>query len=200
GQPAELAARELLCGADRLVRGGEHHVLKQLHVLRVDGIGIDADLLDLEVAGDLDRHRAAAGRRLHHLVLELLLRLGHVDLHLLDLLEHLVDVRGLGHQRAPSGSGSGSGSERSSASKVSLIRSIAWSSETPESMRAAFTSSSSSRSRSSILTPTGRPATSWSASASRSALAGSAILRLLKDADCGYSSTSSSPSSAAGRA
>ena len=76
-----------------------------------------------------------------------------------------------------------------------MIRPIVSSS----SMRAACTSSSSSgRSRSSIRTLTGLPATSLSASARRSPFTGSSILRLLNEADCGYSSTSSSSASAAG--
>src|SRR5438128_2220262 len=90
GEPAKLAVGELLCGADRLVGGGQNHVLKELDVFGIDRVRIDPDLLDLEVPRDLDRHHASSGGGFHDLVLELLLRLRHVGLHLLDLLEHLV--------------------------------------------------------------------------------------------------------------
>src|SRR3954468_11354345 len=96
-QPAELRLLQLLGGAHGLVDGGEDHVLQQLRVVGIDGVGRDRDRLHDEVARDLDLHHPAARGGLDLLVLELLLRLEHVLLHLLDLLHHLLHVRGLGH-------------------------------------------------------------------------------------------------------
>src|ERR671936_313469 len=71
----------------------------------------DLDLRDLERPGRLDGHHPAAGRGFDGLVGELLLRLRHLLLHLLDLLQHLVHVHA--HGGYPS-------SSISRASKVSL--------------------------------------------------------------------------------
>ena len=97
-EPAEPGLLQLLGGAQRLVGGGEDHVLQELGVVGIDGLGSDRDRLDHEVAGDLDGDHAAAGRGLDLLVLELLLGGHHVRLHLLDLLEHLLHVGRLRHQ------------------------------------------------------------------------------------------------------
>src|SRR3954471_4341480 len=96
-EPAELRLLELLGGAHALVDRGEDHVLQQLGIVGVDRVGRDRDRLDHEVAGHLDLDHPAARGGLDLLVLELLLRLEHVLLHLLDLLHHLLHVRGLGH-------------------------------------------------------------------------------------------------------
>src|SRR5919107_507950 len=98
GQAAELALLQLLGGAHGLVDGGEHHVLEQVRIVGVDRLGRDRDRLDGEVPGDLDLDHPAARGGLDLLVLELLLRLHHLLLHLLDLPHHLLHVRGLGHQ------------------------------------------------------------------------------------------------------
>src|SRR5438477_3764216 len=126
GEPAHLRRGKLLRRAQRLVGGGEHHVLQQLGILGIDGVRVDGDRLHHEVAGHLDLHHPAAGRGLDLLVLELLLRGHHVLLHLLDLLEHLLHVR-LGHQAPPSFS-SGSG-RISSASNSATNRATISSSE-----------------------------------------------------------------------
>src|SRR5207248_7222418 len=78
-EPAEAACgpeprrRHLLRRPDRLVDRGHDHVLEHLDVLGIDGVGVDLDLADLEPAGDLDLHHAAAGAGLDDLGLELLL-------------------------------------------------------------------------------------------------------------------------------
>src|SRR4051812_29907871 len=153
-EPAELALLELLGGAQRLVHRGQHHVLQQFGVVRVDRVGGDRDRLDDEVAGDLDLDHPAAGGGLDLLVLELLLRLHHVLLHLLDLAHHLLHVRGLGHQASPSLLSSGSGTI-SSASNSDLRRSTRSSSEGGSGSAAA--SSSGPRSRSSNWMRSGVP-------------------------------------------
>src|SRR5262249_62038251 len=56
------------------------------------------DLAKLHVTGHRHLDGAAARARFNRLVGELLLRLGHLGLHLLGLLEDLVHVRLLGHQ------------------------------------------------------------------------------------------------------
>ena len=102
GDAAHLARGELLGGADRLVDRGEDHVLEQLGVLGVDRLGVDRDLEQAQVAAHLHLHHPAAGARLDGLVLELLLRLGHLGLHLLGLLHQRVEVettRALGEPR-----------------------------------------------------------------------------------------------------
>src|SRR5215218_2211633 len=109
GDAAELLRRQLLRRAQALVDSREHHVLKQLDVLRVDRLGVDRDRLDLQVPADLHGHHAAARRGFDDLVLQRLLRGNHVRLHLLDLLEHLLHVR-LRHQAPPSSSISSSAS------------------------------------------------------------------------------------------
>src|SRR5918994_3736336 len=117
-----LRCRQLLGRADRLVDRGLDHVLEHVDVLRVHSLGVDPQLLQLELAADLHRDHPAAGAGLDNLVLQLLLSLGHVGLHLLDLLHHLVQVR-LPHQLLSS---SGS-SKTSSAANSSRRRSISWS-------------------------------------------------------------------------
>src|SRR4051794_4477372 len=92
-QSAELRLLELLGGAQALVDGGEDHVLQQVGIVGVDRFRRDRDRLDHEVAGHLDLDHPAARGGLDLLVLELLLRLEHVLLHLLDLLHHLLHVR-----------------------------------------------------------------------------------------------------------
>ena len=98
GRRAHLRLRERLRRAERLVDGGEHHVLEQLGVVGVDRLRIDLDLADLARAGRLDGDDAAARRRLDRLVRELVLHAGHLLLHLLRLLQQLVHVEAaLGH-------------------------------------------------------------------------------------------------------
>src|SRR3954452_10455838 len=78
--------------AQRLVGRGQDEVLEHLDVLRIDGVGVDRQRLELEVAGHDDLDHAAAGRGLDLLLLErfLGLLLGGHDL--LGLLEHVLDV------------------------------------------------------------------------------------------------------------
>ncbi len=139
GEAAHLLLGQRLGRADRLVGRGEHEVLQQLDVLGIDRGGIDHDVLDLQIAGHLDLHHAAAGGRLDRLVLELLLGGHHVGLHLLDLLEHLLHVR-LGHQWASASSSWVS----SSASNASLKRAITSSSVSGGGSSAIASSSRSS--------------------------------------------------------
>ena len=107
--------------AHRLVDRGHDHVLEHLDVLGVDRVRVDRELLELEVAGHHDLDHAAAGGRLDALVLEPLLRLHHLLLHLLRLLEQGVEVR-LGHQDSSSAGSS-------SASNSRMKRSMSSSSE-----------------------------------------------------------------------
>src|SRR5215208_6729150 len=127
---AHLRGGHLLGRADRLVHGGLHHVLKKLDVLGVDRFRVDLQLQQLEVAAHLDGDHAAAGTGLDGGALQLLLRLGHLGLHLLDLLHHLVEVGLLGHDQVPSSSSTTSvapNSERSrSSSSSSLSRAGPW--------------------------------------------------------------------------
>jgi hypothetical protein len=90
--PPELAVGQFLRGPQRLVGGGQDHILEHLHIFRVHRGWVDLDALDLDGARHLHRHHAAARGRLDHLVGQVLLHLGHVGLHLLDLLHHLVVI------------------------------------------------------------------------------------------------------------
>ena len=90
--PADLRLDELGCGAECLVGGGHHHVGQQLRVVRVDCLRVDRDLDDLAAAVRLHGHHAAARGGLDDLLLRLFLRLHHLGLHLLGLLQHRVHV------------------------------------------------------------------------------------------------------------
>ena len=120
--PMRLAASSCAERNSLVDRRGDH-VLQHLGVLGVDRLRVDLDLAQLHVAGHghLDHPPTRAG--LDDLVLELLLRLGHLSLHLLGLLEDLIHVGPLGHQPASLSRASSSGTT-SVASKLSLIRSI----------------------------------------------------------------------------
>src|SRR3954470_10891307 len=176
GQPAELGLLQLLGGAQRLVDGGEDHVLEQVGVVGVDRLRRDHDRLDDEVDRDLDLDHAAARGSLDLLVLELLLGLEHVLLHLLDLLHHLLHVRRLRHQLSPSLWSSGSGT-------------ISWASNS-DTKRATISSSdgggggatagSSGRSRSSKRSRRRRPARPPSAASTIPRCSGSSAWRWLK--------------------
>src|SRR6266511_747908 len=133
GDATELGGGELLAGANRLVDGGENHVLKKLRVLRIDRLRIDGDLEQAQIAAHLDLDHPAAGTRLDDLVLELLLRLHHLGLHLLDLLHHRVQLEPSGpgcsgHLAASSSASRSSASSNSSASNSDLSFAISSSS------------------------------------------------------------------------
>src|SRR5829696_6887213 len=117
-----LAGGQLLGGADPLIHRRLDHVLQHLDVVGVHRTRVDRQLLQLQLAADLDGDHPAARARLHYLVLQLLLSPGHVGLHLLDLLHHLAHVR-LTHQ-------SFSSSKTSFASNSARSRSMScsWSS------------------------------------------------------------------------
>ena len=102
-----LGGRELLDLAQRLVDRRGHEVLQHLDVLGIDGVGVDRDRLQAQVAGRDDLHHPAAGGRLDALLLQRLLGLLLLGHHLLGLLEHLVQVRWLRHQAVSSGGASG---------------------------------------------------------------------------------------------
>jgi len=97
GCGVHLRGREFLRRADRFVHRGQDHVLQHVDVLGVNGLWIDLDLLQLEVAAHLHGDHSAADRRGDGLVLELVLGLGHLGLHLLGLLEDGSEVGLLGH-------------------------------------------------------------------------------------------------------
>ena len=73
---------EALDGVQRLVEGGDDEVLEHAQVVRVDGVGVDLERLDLVVAGDLDLDGAAAGSGLGGAVFDLFLGLRELLLHL----------------------------------------------------------------------------------------------------------------------
>src|SRR3954468_17565016 len=102
GVEARRVAHRLLAQvvglAQRLVDGGQHDVLQQLHVLGGDRVGVDGQRLEPSLPRGDDLDHAATRRGLDLLVLELLLRGGHLLLELLGLLEHLVEVGRHGHQ------------------------------------------------------------------------------------------------------
>src|SRR5688500_18152753 len=164
---AELALLQLLRRAERLVEGGKDEVLEELDVFGVDRVRIDRHLDDLELSRHHDLDRAAAGGRFDALVLQLLLRLRHLGLHLLDLLEHLVHVRRLRHRQVPSSS-----SKTSSALNSAFRRSSSSSSESA----ASGSSSPGGGAPRSNFTATERPVRPRSAVWSSSRLA-SAFLR-----------------------
>ena len=68
----ELALLELLGLADRLVDGGDDHVLEHLDVLGVDRVGVDRQRVEPQVAGHHDLDHPPAGARVDLLLLELL--------------------------------------------------------------------------------------------------------------------------------
>src|SRR5439155_16562213 len=152
-------------------------VLGGRRVAAPDRIGIDRDLFQLQVTGHLHLDHAAAGGGLDHLVFELVLRLHHVSLHLLDLLHHLVEI-GLRHSPPYSERSLELSSSRSSASNIALNCCIASSSLNTASPPELSSFSSK-------LTPIGRPVISRSASETRSRLGRSSTLRLLNAADAG---------------
>src|SRR5450759_1181952 len=54
GSAAELRGRQVMGGAQRLVGGRHDEVLQHLDVVGVDGLGLNAHLLDLQRPGDDD--------------------------------------------------------------------------------------------------------------------------------------------------
>src|SRR6185436_10876629 len=195
-EPAELGLLELLGGAHALVDRREDHVLQEVGIVGVDGLGGDHDRLHDEVARHLDLHHAAAGGRLDLLVLERLLGLEHVLLHLLDLAHHLLHVRRLGHQASPSFSSSGSGTISWASNSVTKRATISSS----EGGRTTASASPGSRSRSSKLTRSGRPARPRTASSTIARCSGSAAWRWLKRSSRAKATTSSFSRSSTGRA
>ena len=95
-EPAELGLLQLLGRAQRLVDGGEDHVLQHLDVVGVDRVGVDRDRLDDEVAGDLTVTMPPPAEASTSSCLSCSWAAIHVLLHLLDLLEHLLHVGGCG--------------------------------------------------------------------------------------------------------
>src|SRR4051794_37523899 len=117
-QQAHLRLLGALGGrADRLVGGGEDHVLEELDVVGIDRLGVDDDLLDLHRAADLHGHHAPARRGLDDLVAKLLLHLLLLALHLLHLAHELLLLTlGRGHGQSLSSS-AGISSASNSATK-----------------------------------------------------------------------------------
>src|SRR3954470_5324981 len=189
---AHLARRELLGRAQRLVDGGQDGVLEHLDVLRVDRARVDGDRLDREFPRRDDLHHAPAGRGLDALVLEGLLRLHHLLLHLLDLLEHLLHVRLGRHQGVPWGSGSDSG--RISASNSSTKRSISSSSDS------ARASASGASARISWASRSDAPVTALIARPITSRFVASSAFRRERPWDSAHASVSSPSPSEDGRA
>src|SRR5919198_2380676 len=100
GELAELLLHELARLPERLVAGGEHEILEHLDVVAVHDLGIDLDRHDLLLAVRLDRHHAAARRRLHSLLADLFLHRGHLRLQPLRLLHEVPETL---HWLSPSG-------------------------------------------------------------------------------------------------
>src|SRR5215217_86099 len=176
--------------AQRLVDRGHDHVLQHLDVLGVDGVGVDRERLELEVAAHRDLDHAAAGRSLDELVLELLLSGQHLFLHLLRLLQQRSEVGRLGHHDSSSAGSSSASNSRMKASTSSSSESSALA------CSAVWASSSASAyaSRSEL------PVTVRIAVAICWRHAGSSALRFENAADSAQLSVSSPPSSAYGRA
>ena len=92
--PPIFSACEVLGAAEAVADRGEHEVFEHLDVFGVDDLGRDPHRLQLARAGDDHLHHPATRRSLDRGLRERLLRRGHVGLHLLDLLHHLVDSAG----------------------------------------------------------------------------------------------------------
>ena len=92
GQRPEPRGGQLLRLLERLVEGGDHQILERLDVVRIDGVGVDRDRLDLLMAGHDDGDHAATDARLDGLGAELFLDLGEASLHLLHLLAQIARV------------------------------------------------------------------------------------------------------------
>src|SRR3954447_3538160 len=182
-EPAQLRLLQAARGTDRLVHGGEHHVREQLGVVRIDRLRIDLDRFDLAGAVRGDGDHAAARAGLHRLVLELALRLLHLLLHLLGLLQELVHVHA--HRQ----------SSRSRASRVSLTSSRIFSSPAGPSSSSGC---SARASPSANASPRWRPVTSYSASASSVAFFGSSASCRWNEALDRNSTVSVSPARSAG--
>src|SRR5690606_33218842 len=97
GHLGHLLRRQLPRLAQGLVDRRDHHILQHLDVVRIDGLGINADADDLLVAVGDCAHHAAASAGLHGLAPQLLLDPGHLLLHLLHLFHHLGHVHHLGY-------------------------------------------------------------------------------------------------------
>ena len=94
GDAAHLLGREVLSTAQAVADRGEHEVFEHLDVVGVDDLGRDPHRLHLARAGDDHLHHPPTRRPLDRGLRERFLRGGHVGLHLLDLLHHLVDSAG----------------------------------------------------------------------------------------------------------
>src|SRR3954466_12653440 len=88
-QAAHLLLHVLVCLLLRVDERGDDHVLQDLDVVLVDDLGIDLQRLHLLQAVDHDGDRAAAGGAFGARLRRLLL---HLVLHLGGLLHHLLDV------------------------------------------------------------------------------------------------------------
>jgi hypothetical protein len=78
--------------AQAVAHRGEDEVFEHLDVIGVDDFGCDVHRLHVTRAGDDDLDHAATGRALDGGLGERVLRRGHVGLHLLHLLHHLVEL------------------------------------------------------------------------------------------------------------
>src|SRR6185437_4485513 len=193
-QAAELAHHLLLLQVlgrgDRAVHRRDEQVLQHLRVVGVDGLRLDLDVDDLERAGRLHRHGAPPGAVLDERRLQLLLRLGHLLLHLAQLGHHLLRVD-LGHLR----------SSISRASNFSLSSvSSSFSSIGSGSCSAAGASGSAAAGATSSRTLTGLP-TAWPSTSSSSSRLG--VVSAVVSANCferGKASTTSPSPSARGLA
>ena len=87
--PSRSAARSLALRRPSLTAD---QVAEHLDVVGVERVRVDRDRLHRLVALDPGRHHAAAGRPLDDLLGQLGLGVLHLALHLLQLLEHLVEV------------------------------------------------------------------------------------------------------------
>src|SRR5262245_60820170 len=187
---AELRLHELLRVLERLVHAGEDEILERLRVVRVDRLRLDRDRDDLACAVGLHGHHPAADRGLDGLLGELLLRLGHLGLHLLHLLQHLVDVHSLGH--GPEGY----------PSSICWASNVDLKSETNSSSLVGPSSACSSPECSPTVNAgtSSRPVASWSAWRRIAVFFGSSARPRWNDAAAENSIVSVSPASATGRA
>ena len=93
---------ELLRLGERVVDRGEHQILEDLDVVRVDGGRVDGDGLDRLLARGYDLDHATADGGLDRLRFELLLSLGELGLELLSLFEE-IPIQSMTPERASSG-------------------------------------------------------------------------------------------------
>src|SRR5215216_2347999 len=99
GDTAHPLGLELLCASHRFADRRDHEVLEHLDVVGVDHVARDPHGLDVAGARHDSRHLAATCGSFDEFGGQLVLRRGHVGLHLLHLAHHLVELLLVRHVR-----------------------------------------------------------------------------------------------------